>query len=350
MNFMKLRFATRFLCAIAIACSVLISDVGAQSPLVTTSIVNDSFAVVGAPTDAQYFSTTSLSQTLEFSPGSLGFITGSSGRAFHGVFAPQTLSNIGESVALVFDFTTSDSVGTNDVFRYGLFNTGTNPNTSQADFLQNVSSTSFNPNPLLGTFNVINNSGVLLPDNIGPAGFYGQIDVNPTGVAGFETRTHNVNNVNTGLASTPSGRLLATIQGFDQIGFDATPGFTIAPNTDYTGTLSVELVANGLVDITQSISTGGIGNSSTISNVSIADLPSQIGVNTTTFDLLAFSTTGGAFGSSNAAGTPDNGIDFTNISVNFTGEAVPEPSSAVLLLGGLCALGLIRRRARPENR
>ena len=96
-------------------------------------------AVVGAPTDAQYFSTTSLSQTLEFSPGSLGFVTGSSGRAFHGVFEPQTLSNVGESLDVSFDFTTPDTVGTNDVFRYGLFNTGTNPNTSQADFLQNVS-------------------------------------------------------------------------------------------------------------------------------------------------------------------------------------------------------------------
>ena len=345
MNFMNLCFATRFLCAIAIACSVVISDVGAQSPQVTTSIVNDNFAVVGAPTDAQYFSTTTLNQTLESSPGSLGFITGSSGRAFHGVFEPQTLSNVGESLDVSFDFTTPDTVGTNDVFRYGLFNTGTNPNTSQADFLQNVSSTSFNPNPLLGTFNVTNNSGVLLPDNIGPAGFYGEFDVNPIGVAGFATRTHNVNNVISGLADTPSGRLLATLMGFDEIASDTGSGFSIAPNTDYTGTLSIELVANGLVDITQSLSTGGISNSTTATNVSIADTPFQIGVNTTTFDLLAFSATGGAFGSSNQADTPNNGIDFTNISVNFTGVAVPEPGSALLLLGGLCSLGLIRRRA-----
>ena len=40
----------------------------------------------------------------------------------------------------------------------------------------------------------------------------------------------------------------------------------------------------------------------------------------------------------------DNGLSFTNVSVEFTSaQAVPEPSSAVLL-GGLALLGLARRR------
>ena len=60
--------------------------------------------------------------------------------------------------------------------------------------------------------------------------------------------------------------------------------------------------------------------------VSIADIPgAQVGVNTTTFDLLAFNATSGAFGGtdnpaipgSSTVGEANNGIDISNVTITF---------------------------------
>jgi hypothetical protein len=48
------------------------------------------------------------------------------------------------------------------------------------------------------------------------------------------------------------------------------------------------------------------------------------------------------FGSSNVVNAPDNGIDFSNIKIEFT--SVPEPSSLLLSAIGVAVLRFARRR------
>jgi hypothetical protein len=57
--------------------------------------------------------------------------------------------------------------------------------------------------------------------------------------------------------------------------------------------------------------------------------------------MLAFHANQNAFGSVNTINTADNGIDFSNIKIEFV--PVPEPSSMALLAIGL---GLAARRRR----
>ena len=61
------------------------------------------------------------------------------------------------------------------------------------------------------------------------------------------------------------------------------------------------------------------------------------------FDIIAFNHTSTAFGSTNASGADDNGLDYTNIQVTFT-QVVPEPSAYALLLGGVAVMLTVARR------
>ena len=115
-------------------------------------------------------------------------------------------------------------------------------------------------------------------------------------------------------------------------------------NTDYVGTLSIVLLANGDFEITSSVDGGTLIASNNIATDTIAFLDSgaDAGLNTNTFNFLGFSASSDAFGLSNAQDTPDNGIRFTNLTVVST-LAVPEPSS-LALLGLVGCAGLVRRR------
>ena len=78
-------------------------------------IVNDSFADGGRKNgadslDANWWVSSSLNG-IEVSAGSLGMVTGSSGRGIHAIFPTQTLANVGDKLVATYTFRTPATVG-----------------------------------------------------------------------------------------------------------------------------------------------------------------------------------------------------------------------------------------------
>lgn len=187
----------------------------------STVVVNDNFSdgITNNGPQQIGFNTIGSSLGLDLSQpgGPLDFASGDSIRSIHGLFAPQTLTNFGDTLEVVFDFTTPDTVAfdsggpsLNEDFRFGLFNTA----------------------PALGAIdpnNVDPNTGMASPVDFNGPIFIGAIQFNPvlTLIPGFVSgleninspaseisiRTHNVNSQP--IARPPSGLLLLTTTGFD---------------------------------------------------------------------------------------------------------------------------------------
>src|SRR4051794_29216654 len=111
-------------------------------------IVDDSWADGGRTNGADsldtdwWSSTSNTGNSIEVSPGSLGMISGSSGRGIHGTFPAQTLANVGDSLTATFTFKTPATVGSATAsFKVGLFN---GSGTLGADIQASTSS----PNPI----------------------------------------------------------------------------------------------------------------------------------------------------------------------------------------------------------
>src|SRR5687767_11277753 len=111
------------------ACCILLGALLAMAPAAPAAIiVNDSWADGGRtdgadPLDSNWW-TSSSSNGIEVGVGSLGMVTGSSGRGIHTVFPTQTLSNIGDKIVATYTFTTPATVGSGaSGFRAGLFDT-----------------------------------------------------------------------------------------------------------------------------------------------------------------------------------------------------------------------------------
>ncbi|MEO0514263.1 MAG: PEP-CTERM sorting domain-containing protein [Planctomycetota bacterium] len=316
------------------------SHAGAQ-PMV---VVDDNFAdgITDNGPGQIGFNTTSSGSALDLAQpaGPVDFATGNSGRTIHGLFDAQTLSAFGDVLDVTFDFTTpttiaADNSSTNEDFKFGLFSTAASP----LDFTGSISASSGSPEAGLNSV----------------AGFFGEIDnINASGTD-LGIRTHNVNNLVGSGADSPNGQFMNSNDGFDFIAGGDDDIINLLPNTDYVGSISVAFTDATLttLDITIGMmDAAGIAFSDSFTRtVSIADDPgTSIGVNTTTFDLLAFHATSGAFGGtggiapgSSNTGEANNGIDISNVTVTFT--PVPEPGSLALLGAGACLLATRRRTA-----
>jgi hypothetical protein len=295
---------------IALSISVLLLPVILSAQ--TTTIVNDSWADGGRnngadPLDADWWSSTSTgNNSVEAGAGYLGLVTGTSGRGLHGTFAPQTLG-IGNTLTATFTFRTPATVGSESGgggFRFAIadFN-----NTGLAADLQSGSSF---VQPLFQN----------LPS------YMVDFDVNRPGVADDTSiREHMLPE------PAGAGRFMGTTAGWTQLGTSTDVDYTFAPNTEYVAVISLTRTGADSMDIFGSLSQGAV----LLTSHSLSD-PSGIVNN---LGLVGVWVNSSLFGSSPTIGAADNGIDFSNIKVEF----IPEPSSVALLALGAAGL-LLRRR------
>jgi hypothetical protein len=299
------------------ALAIVIASI-APAALQAAIIVNDSWADGGRGNgaDAQDTNwwTSSSSAGIEVAVGSLGLVTGTSGRGIHAIFPTQTLANVGDKLVATYTFTTPATVGTpgSGAFRAGLFDT-----LGRAGLDADVPSSSGSPNTLYGWFST---GSAALP------GYMMDMDVGSGGTEDLNFRQHDT--VQT--ATTPTGRLMGTTTGFTSIGSGPDGVYAFAPNTSYTGSLTMTRSSATELQVT-----GTLGAAShTVTDP----------FDSASFGMLAFWANSNTFGSSATAGTADNGIDFTNVTIEFI--PIPEPASLGLAaIAALAAASRARRRA-----
>lgn len=281
-------------------------------------IVDDSWADGGRdngadPLDTNWWTSSSPSG-IEVSVGSMGLVTGSAGRGIHGIFPTQTLSNVGDSLKATYTFRTPSTVGSAGTagFRVGLFDT-----LGRAGLDANITSSSSVFEPLYGYFGA---GTAALP------GYMLDMDVG-TGSEDFSFREHST----VATATTPTGRLMGTTTGFASLsptGPDA--AFAFAANTTYTGSFTITRSSATEVQLAASLGAA----SHTITDV----------FDSSSIGMLAFWVNSNLFGTSSTPGDPNNGIDFSNIKIEYT-PAVPEAGSFTMALLG--AIGALAARRRP---
>ncbi len=299
----------RCLLAAVVACAM------AATVLIPTTtfgavIVDDSWADGGRnngpdPLDTDWWTTTS-SSAIEVGVGFLGLVSGTSGRGIHGTFAAQTLG-VGDTLTATFTFTTPATVtssgGGGANFKIGLFDT-TGHNLAQ-DFTTTTST----------EFNNLN-------------GYMMDYDVSPT--------TSSTNITFRQRTDMTSSTLLSSTTGYTIIGSGGGNSYSFAPNTSYTGVFSLTRTGADSLDLSGSLTQG----TNLLSAWSVSDASGIV----STIGAIGFHVNANIFGSSSTVGQPDNGIDFTNIKIEYT--AIPEPSALALTFAGLAGLMYTVRRRR----
>jgi hypothetical protein len=293
----KIGSVLRAVCCVGIGAVVLTAP-----PVEAAVIVNDSWADGGRdngpdPQDSNWWASSSPNG-IEVSVGSLGMVTGTSGRGIHTIFPTQTLANVGDKLVATYTFTTPATVGSGGAagFRAGLFDT-----LGRAGLDADITASSGSPNPVYGLFST--------PTDALP-GYMLDMDVG-TGTEDLNFRQHDT----VPTAMTPTGRLMGTTSGFTSISSSGPDGaYALAPNTTYTGSLTIMRTSATDMQLTGTLGTA----SHTVTDAFDSD----------DFGMLAFWANSNLFGTSATPGEANNGIDFSNVQVEFI--PVPEPGTALL--------------------
>jgi hypothetical protein len=164
------------------------------------------------------------------------------------------------------------------------------------------------------------------PGTAGLPGYMLDMDVATTLSSNdFSFRSHTTDTIN------GTGRLMGTTTGFTQLSPTGPDGaFSFSPNTTYTGSMTIERI-----NATDMRLTATLGSASH----SVTDA-----FDSASFGMLGFWANSNLFGSSGTPNTPDNGIDFSHITIEF----IPEPSTAIL--AGVMALTLMGFRDAARRR
>ena len=247
-------------------------------------VVDDSFTDGGRDNGADALDTnwwvTTNSSAPEIAEGSLGLVSGGSGRGLRSTFAPQNLAE-GQTLKASFTFTTPKTIGSkpdrDSAFRIGLYN-----KLGRAKLEGDLSASSKKPNKSYD----------------GLPGYMIDFDValkDPT-KANIDIRKHK---------DDTQGRLLGTTKGYQHLGGGG-DAYQFAPEQTYTGSIALTKMADG-IQVAGSLSQGD----KLLSEFSLVDE----GSNSNNFGMLAFHVNSKTFGSSKKKDTPDNGIDFSNVKI-----------------------------------
>jgi hypothetical protein len=245
-------------------------------------LIDDSFADGarddGADTNDSNWWTTTNSSAIEVGNGYLGLVSGESGRGIRTTFSPQSLID-GQQIQATFTFTTPATIGEDrsSAFRVGMYD-----KLGRQELEGDLSASSKNPNSLY--------------------------DKLPGYMIDFDINLNNASDANIDVSkhkADEQGRLLGTTKGYARLGGGGN-AYTFEPETTYTGVMALQKLGDGIV-----VSGALTHEGSTLSEFSYKDEGSNIN----NFGMLAFHVNSKTFGSSKEPGTPDNGLDFTNVKV-----------------------------------
>ncbi|MGJ8639385.1 MAG: polysaccharide lyase family 7 protein [Opitutaceae bacterium] len=248
--------------------------------LINDSFADDNLASTGA-LDADWWGTSGTSAR-EIDPGVLGLRSGTSGRGLHGTFSPQTLG-VGDAITATLSFTTPATVGTDrdGAFKFALADL--NDPLLAAD----TTSSSKSVNPLFQNL---------------PA-YMINFDVNMTDDSeniGFSEH----------IAGNPEGRFLGTNNEWEELSAGPAAAYKFLASTDYVVEITLTRTNTGIMDIAASLSLASGG--APLASYSASDSDGTIANN---FGMLGAWVNSNTFGSTNGGNVPDNGIDFTNVTI-----------------------------------